>query len=379
MVSHDEITVCTNRENTDQDRYPGCSSYEKVGDDNVGWGIPGDPLSIYVGSDKYNHPDINCHFDAFPASRHVTVAAGGKVTVLWSDWNAFGNHKGPIFDYLADCHGPCEQVDKTTLKWVKIAQAGLEIDSVPGTNEMGRWALDDIKEHNSTWDVTIPSNWKAGNYVLRTEIIGLHDNDPFPKGPQHYPMCFNLEITGGGTDNPEGTLGTDLYSLDQPGLSVTMDIYVPLPNHVYPYPGPPLYTPGSNPNPAPVTPSSSIVSALASPTPSVELASSSSSTEQPPAPPTPSVEPASSSSSEQSPAAMTSVPEPAPTFDAPAPVYVPPSTDTSSLPSDSVGPSSSQSSTDATETSSSPDQSCQAVQTVTMLTTTTVTVVSSII
>jgi cellulase len=77
------------------------------------------------------------------------------------------SHKGPVVDYIAPCNGSCSAVDATKLKFVKIAHRGWIDDSI----EEGYWAADKLLEDDSSWNVTVPKGLRAGEYVLRTEII----------------------------------------------------------------------------------------------------------------------------------------------------------------------------------------------------------------
>lgn len=83
--------------------------------------------------------------------------------------------------------------------------------------------------------MTIPANLKPGNYVLRHEIIALHSASN-ADGAQNYPQCVNLKVTGSGTEQPEGTLGTALYSADDEGIN--FNLYTTFDS--YPIPGPAL-------------------------------------------------------------------------------------------------------------------------------------------
>lgn len=49
-------------------------------------------------------------------------------------------------------------------------------------------------------------------------------------GAQNYPQCFNLQVTGSGSDVPAGVLGTKLYSPTDPGILV--NIYTSLSTYV---------------------------------------------------------------------------------------------------------------------------------------------------
>src|SRR6185312_7613779 len=71
-------------------------------------------------------------------------------------------------------------------------------------------------------DVTLP-NLKAGNYLIRPEIIALHEGNK-PGKAQFYNGCGQLKVTGSGTMTL--ATGVDIrtvYKTDDPG--VLFDIY----------------------------------------------------------------------------------------------------------------------------------------------------------
>jgi hypothetical protein len=91
---------------------------------------------------------------------------------------------------------------------------------------------------NNTWSVTIPSSIKAGNYVLRHEILALHSAHT-PREAQFYPQCANIVITGDGDAEPAGVVGMELYpDEDHPGLHY--NIWNDEEKPVYQMPGPKL-------------------------------------------------------------------------------------------------------------------------------------------
>lgn len=202
--------------------------------DVVGWSEQATDLG-FVEPNSYTDPDIICHKDAENAQLSATVKAGGEVELQWTEWPE--SHHGPVIDYLASCNGDCATVDKTALEWFKISESGL----VDGSSAPGTWASDDLIANNNSWTVTIPSSIAAGNYVMRHEIIALHSAGN-ENGAQNYPQCLNLKVTGGGSDSPAGTLGTELYTATDPGILV--NIYQSLDS--YDIPGPALYSGGSS-------------------------------------------------------------------------------------------------------------------------------------
>ncbi|KFY68524.1 hypothetical protein V496_00349 [Pseudogymnoascus sp. VKM F-4515 (FW-2607)] len=190
----------------------------------------------FVPSSTLQDPNIICHINATNSKKSATIAAGSQIKLRWtSPWPE--SHHGPIIDYIANCGGDCTTVDKTKLEWVKIAEVG-QLSLGPGGGTPGQWAEHSLAENDSIWTVNLPSSLIAGSYVLRHEIIALHA--AYNEGDaQFYPQCVNLEITGGGSDNPTGVVGTQLYKSSDPG--VHYNIYNDEANPTYIIPGPPLW------------------------------------------------------------------------------------------------------------------------------------------
>ncbi|KAF3068337.1 Endoglucanase-4 [Daldinia childiae] len=183
----------------------------------------------YVNQTGYRTEEIICHRGAKNAKNHAPVSAGDIVHIQWNGWPE--SHKGPVLDYLASCGDSCETVDKDTLRFFKINQAGL----IDGSKAPGLWGSDQLIANNNSWMVEIPRRIQPGFYILRTEIISLH-NASREIGAQNYPQCINLQITGGGTELPFGILGEELYDPDDP--SMHLDIYDGI--STYKIPGPTL-------------------------------------------------------------------------------------------------------------------------------------------
>jgi cellulase len=207
-------------------------------------------------SDFYS-PDIICHKGAQNAKLSAPINGGESVTFQWENWPT--DHKGDVITYLANCNGDCSTVDKTSLKWFKIDQAGLlSGDSVGGT-----WATDKLIADGHKWTVKIPETIASGNYVARHEIIALHVADR----PQNYPQCINLQIKSSGSDNPEGVPGQSLYTSSVAGL--VLNIFWPVfQSSSCTIPGPALYVAGSGsaapaPAPAPASTFSTAYSSVA--------------------------------------------------------------------------------------------------------------------
>ncbi|ORY58916.1 glycoside hydrolase [Pseudomassariella vexata] len=188
----------------------------------------------FVSPDAFTSSDIACHKSATAAQSYINANAGDTLTFFWNTWP--DTHKGPIINYIAPCNGECTAATAGSLQWTKISQGGLISGSATGT-----WVTDALIANNFTSDAVIPAKLKAGNYVIRHEIIALHgaSND---NGAQNYPQCLNLKVGGSGTvAPPTGTPGTSLYTRSDPGI--LFNLYTSFTS--YPIPGPALWT-GAN-------------------------------------------------------------------------------------------------------------------------------------
>lgn len=211
----------------------------------------------FIAPSAYGDADIICHKNAENAKGHATVAAGDSIYLQWDTWP--DSHKGPVLDYLAACgDSGCESVEKTTLEFFKISEKGL----IDGSASPGTYAADELIDNGIGWLVQIPKSIKPGFYVLRHEIIALHSAGN-ADGAQNYPQCFNLEITGSGTEVPTGTLGTELYKADDAGI--LFNIYTSL--STYPIPGPTMIAGATE-----VEQASSAIASSADPTTGTALA-----------------------------------------------------------------------------------------------------------
>lgn len=125
----------------------------------------------------------------------------------------------------------------SSLSWTKISEAAWISGSNPGT-----WVTDTmIASGNFSSTVKIPAKLKAGNYILRHEIIALHSAGS-DNGAQAYPQCINLVVSGSGTVSlPTGTASTSLYERTDPGI--LFNLYQSFTS--YTIPGPALWT-GAN-------------------------------------------------------------------------------------------------------------------------------------
>ncbi|KAF2664604.1 glycoside hydrolase [Microthyrium microscopicum] len=205
-------------------------------------------------------PDLACNSWAQAPALIATARAGSNITYNWSPW--VPSHKGPMTTYMAPYEGDLAKTNLNKLEFFKTAEEGLSKDGKV-------WATDRLIDNKGLWTTTIPSDIKPGLYVLRHELLALHfatSNSNWwyiPGGaiaPQFYIHCFNLNVTGTGTQSPKGVTFPGAYAPDTPGL--VFDIFKN--KTTYPIPGPPLYKEKS-PGPALAPNPRSFISATGDP------------------------------------------------------------------------------------------------------------------
>ncbi|KAL0061762.1 hypothetical protein AAF712_011365 [Marasmius tenuissimus] len=169
-----------------------------------------------------------------PAPLVAKVAAGSTVGLQWTAWP--DSHKGPTLTYMARAPSDITKWNPgTSAVWFKVAHAGKTAD--------GKWAATDgLYATNSVYSFTIPKNLKAGQYIIRHELIALHSAGQYP-GVQIYPSCIQVEVTGSGSALPTSFVSfPGAYTASTPGI--VFDIYSN-PNATYPIPGPAVWTGGN--------------------------------------------------------------------------------------------------------------------------------------
>jgi cellulase len=232
----------------------------------------GDGRNVYIRSPPNNSPvkdlsspDLVCNVNGGKAaSSFVSAAAGDTLTFEWYH-NTRGDdivdlsHKGPIITYIA----PYTEGNGASAIWTKIAEDGFA---------NGKWAVETLVANKGKYDFKLPSSLAAGKYLVRQEIIALHEGDVAyssnpARGAQFYPSCVQVEVTSGGSAVPSENFDFNTgYTYSDPGI--VFNIYGSVTS--YPIPGPEVWSGASSGGgSAPVASSSTRVAsstAVAAPT-----------------------------------------------------------------------------------------------------------------
>jgi len=139
------------------------------------------------------------------------------------------SHKGPCLVYLSADNGAT---------WFKIYENGYNTTTL-------QFCVITLIANKGLLNITIPADIAPGNYLMRGEIIALHQAENIG-GAQPYVDCSELTITGGGKATPAGVAIPGAYKDTDPGI--LFNIYNGFTS--YPIPGPTLYVASSNANPS---------------------------------------------------------------------------------------------------------------------------------
>ncbi|KAK3690368.1 glycosyl hydrolase family 61-domain-containing protein [Podospora appendiculata] len=206
----------------------------------------GDGRNVYIRSPPSNSPvkdlastDLVCNVNGAKAvSSFVKAAAGSTLTFEWFHDNRGddiidGSHKGPIITYIA----PFTTGNGASSIWTKIAEEGFDSSSK-------LWAVDKLKTNGGKKDFTLPAGLAAGKYLIRQEIIALHESDAAfnvnsARGAQFYPSCVQIEVTGSGTVVPNQNFNFNTgYTYSD--LGILFNLYGSFTS--YTIPGPKVFT-----------------------------------------------------------------------------------------------------------------------------------------
>jgi hypothetical protein len=120
--------------------------------------------------------------------------------------------------WMFKCAGAFSACDGSGKGWFKIDQMGMTAPPLTGTSWGIAKVMADLK-----WTSTIPKTLAPGNYLIRHELLALHQANT----PQFYPECAQLVVTGTGTATPGDSYKASIpsyASASDPGVNVSTSV-----------------------------------------------------------------------------------------------------------------------------------------------------------
>ncbi|KAA6406699.1 MAG: hypothetical protein FRX48_09422 [Lasallia pustulata] len=185
--------------------------------------------------------DMACGVDGNIAVERVCPAnTGSTLTFEWHDrpddltsGAIDPSHKGPCAVYM-------KKVDSAVTNDTASGNGWFKIYAADYNNVTSKWCTEDLIANNGLLSVKIPSDIQGGYYLVRPELLALHQANHNPPVPQFYTGCAQVFLTSSGSAIPGDTVSIPGY-VDMSNPAMSYNIYeVPL---VLPYPaiGPPVY------------------------------------------------------------------------------------------------------------------------------------------
>jgi len=208
--------------------YPGFTPYNPASGQSVAqwaWSTYDPILSASDSKNRCNNPGTG------PAAKTITIKAGSTITAKWKQWT---HMEGPVMVYMARVGGSSfSSNDGSGKVWFKIAHTGL----ISGTVNKGSWGAGEIVK-NMKYDAKIPASLAPGKYLIRHEVIAMHQAN----APQFYMQCAQLEVSGSGSAQPSGEyLASFPGTYNQNDPSIKVDVYASTIRTDYTPPGPPVW------------------------------------------------------------------------------------------------------------------------------------------
>jgi hypothetical protein len=171
-----------------------------------------------------------------PANASSIITFGFRISPNQVDSPSLDpTHKGPIAVYLKKVDSASASNNAAGDGWFKIWESVYD-----GT----RWGTTKMIDNNGHLSVRIPCDIQGGHYLIRTEVLALHQANNNPPNPQFFVGCAQLYIMSNGNAQPSTvSIGEGTYTLNTSGMSY--NIYTTPLALPYPMPGPPVYQPGS--------------------------------------------------------------------------------------------------------------------------------------
>ncbi|KAK5656395.1 hypothetical protein OQA88_4776 [Cercophora sp. LCS_1] len=154
---------------------------------------------------------IRCNLGT-SAQLSAPAQAGENVTAVWKQWT---HQQGPVMVWMFKCPDGFSGCIGDTKGWFKIDQLGMWGDKLNSNN----WGTAVVME-KLEWSSVIPKNLAPGSYLIRHELLSLHQK----KISQFYAQCAQIVVSGEGTATPPAEY---LYTIpsyaaqDDPGVTVS--------------------------------------------------------------------------------------------------------------------------------------------------------------
>ncbi len=191
-------------------------------------------------------PDMACGVNGETGVPRIASAnAGSTLAFEWRDWpdgsqagSIDPSHKGPCAVYMKKVDNSAASNNAAGDGWFKIMEDGYD-------STAGKWCTEMLNPNDGHLAATIPNDLAAGYYLVRPELLALHQADKTPPDPQFYIGCAQIFLNSTGSATPPNTVAIPGYvNMSTPAMTFniwSVPMKLPFPDF-----GPPVYTGGSS-------------------------------------------------------------------------------------------------------------------------------------
>ncbi|CCU74678.1 CELP0027 Effector like protein [Blumeria hordei DH14] len=205
--------------------------------------MPKEPSTATNPVEDLQDPAMVCGFDGTNGVQRVCKTPQGSTLGFeyhtYPDRSQEGSiepsHKGPCAVYMKAVPSASEASGEGE-GWFKVWEQGYDSSSK-------KWCSDNIIDNNGIMNVQLPSDLAGGEYLVRSELLALHEADKSPPNPQFYVGCAQiyLDSQANAAPPPDTTVSIPGHvKISDP--SVLFNIYTP--SWPYTMPGPRVYSNG---------------------------------------------------------------------------------------------------------------------------------------
>ncbi|KAL8699606.1 MAG: hypothetical protein Q9224_001335 [Gallowayella concinna] len=190
--------------------------------------------------------DMACGVNGEKGVARVCPAnAGSSFTFNFRDWpdgsqpgSLDKSHMGPCAVYMKKVDNSAADNNAAGPGWFKIFEEDYD-------NASGQWCTSKIMANDGKLSINLPTDLAGGYYLVRPELLALHQADKTPADPQFYVGCAQLFLQSSGSSVPKDTVSIPGHvNMQHPAM--TFDIWNGPKPVSFPQFGPSIYKSGSS-------------------------------------------------------------------------------------------------------------------------------------
>lgn len=178
-------------------------------------------------------------------ARICPANSGSELTFNFRDWpdgsqpgSLDKSHMGPCSVYMKKVDNSAADNNAAGPGWFKIFEEDYD-------NSTGQWCTSKIMANDGKLSVNMPTDLAGGYYLVRPELLALHEADKTPADPQFYVGCAQIFLQSSGTSVPKDTVSIPGY-VNMQAPAMTFGVWNTPKQFSFPQFGPSTYKSGSS-------------------------------------------------------------------------------------------------------------------------------------